>query len=450
MIASQGHAARRTAVLPAARRAVERTFRGRRPRWPAALRRVAAAVRPPAGATATPAPSPCGPAAGPEADRAEPAEPVDAADPAPPGNAAGPGSAARPADAAGPGNTTPPGDAAGSGNTARPADAAGPASAALAGPGDAAGDTTRVGPPGGRRDVHLLRRTIDKAWSDRILGLSAEAAFWQLLSLPPLFLALLGSLGYLSSTLGEQTVSDIEGQLLDAFSRAFTPSVVDQVIGPTVSEVLRDGRADVVSIGFLIALWAGSSATATFVNTITIAYGMRDLRGAVSSRLRALWLYLLTVVVGAVMLPVLVLGPSVLVRLVPEGVRGDAARLVSGLYWPVVGVVLLAGLVTFYHVAPPRALPWRRGVPGALLAAAVFLLGSTGLRAYISFVVGQGLSYGALAAPIAALLFFYVLAIAVLLGAELNAAIEELWPSRPTRRQRRRQAAATAAKVPGH
>jgi len=284
-----------------------------------------------------------------------------------------------------------------------------------------------------QRHVHLIRRTLAKAWDDRVLGLSAEAAFWQLLSLPPLFLALLGSIGYLSGLLGPDTVADIEATLLEAFSRAFTPSVVDQVIAPTVNEVLREGRAGVVSIGFLIGLWAGSSATSTFVNTVTIAYGMRDLRGAVHSRLLALGLYLLTVVIGVVLLPVMVLGPSRLVALFPQSIRSDLETVVSAAYWPAVAGLLLLGLVTFYHLAPPRRLPWHHGVPGAILAAVVFLLGSLGLRAYIGFVVGQGFTYGALAAPIGALLFFYVLALAVLLGAELNATMEQQWPSRPSR-----------------
>jgi membrane protein len=270
---------------------------------------------------------------------------------------------------------------------------------------------------------------VAKAWDDRVLGLSAEAAFWQLLSLAPLFLALLGSLGYLSGLLGADTVNEIEQTLLVAFSRVLTPSVVDQVVAPTIADVLREGRADVISIGFLIALWAGSSATATFVNTVTIAYGMRDLRGAVHSRLIALYLYLLTVVIGVVLLPVMVLGPGRLIRLFPRSIRGDVAAVVSAVYWPAVGGLLLVGLVTFYHLAPPRRLPWLRGLPGAILAGVVFLLGSIGLRTYIGFIVGQGFTYGTLAAPIGALLFFYVLALAVLIGAELNAAIEHTWPS---------------------
>jgi len=80
-------------------------------------------------------------------------------------------------------------------------------------------------------------------------------------------------------------------------------------------------------------------------------------------------------------------------------------------------------------LAPPRRLPWRRGVPGAILALVIFLAGSTGLREYITFIVAHNHAYGALAAPIAALLFFYLLALGVLLGAELNAEIEQRSPS---------------------
>ncbi|HYT10523.1 MAG TPA: YhjD/YihY/BrkB family envelope integrity protein, partial [Mycobacteriales bacterium] len=183
----------------------------------------------------------------------------------------------------------------------------------------------------------------------------------------------------------------------------------------------------------------------TFVNTVTIAYGMRDLRGAVHSRLLALFLYLLTVVIGVVLLPVMVLGPSRLVSLFPASIRSDVAAVVNTVYWPAVAGLLLLGLVTFYHLAPPRRLPWWRGLPGALLAAVVFLLGSLGLRTYIRLVVGQGFTYGALAAPIGALLFFYVLALAVLLGAELNATIEQTWPSRPEQPSRAGDAQPEAA-----
>ena len=140
--------------------------------------------------------------------------------------------------------------------------------------------------------------------------MSAEAAFWQLLSLPSLLLALIATLGYFTRVIGHTTIERTQTSLEKLFSKAFTPEVVTDLITPILHEVLTGGRPDVISIGFVLALWAGSSATATFVNTITIAYGMRDLRGPIRSRLLALWLFLGSVLIGVVLLPLLVLGPD--------------------------------------------------------------------------------------------------------------------------------------------
>jgi membrane protein len=275
----------------------------------------------------------------------------------------------------------------------------------------------------------LLKRTVVKAWHDRVLGLSAEAAFWQLLSLPSLFLALIATLGYVSRWFGTGTVDKTETQINNTLSRAFSHQVVNQVIAPTLHEVLHGDRADVISISFVLALWAGSSATATFVNTTTIAYDMRDLRGPVRSRLLALWLFLGTVALGVIVLPMLVLGPDLLRRAFPKSVRHTVSTLIDAGYYPVLVMFLLFGLTTFYKLALPRRLPWHRGLPGAAFAVLVFLAGSAGLRAYITFILDNNHAYGTLAAPIAALLFFFVLALGVLLGAELNSAIEERKPA---------------------
>jgi membrane protein len=278
----------------------------------------------------------------------------------------------------------------------------------------------------------LLRRTVAKAWKDRVLGLSAEAAFWQLLSLPSLFLALIATLGYASKWFGPSTVDRTEDRLESTLGSAFSQEVVREIIHPMLHDVLHGGRADIISVGFLIAVWAGSSATATFVNTITIAYDMRDLRGAVRSRLLALWLFLGSVVVGVVVLPLLVLGPTLLKRAIPRSARPTLNTLIDAGYYPVVVLLLLFALTTLYHLAPPRRLPWRRGLPGAVLAVLVFLGGAAGLRTYITFIVAHNhAAYGTIAAPIATLLFFFVLALGVLLGAEFNAAIEQYSPSKP-------------------
>jgi len=183
-------------------------------------------------------------------------------------------------------------------------------------------------------------------------------------------------------------------------------------------------------------LWAGSSALASLVDSITAAYHQHAVRHPVWQRIFALLLYVVALIGSVFVLPLTALGPDLIPKLLPAAARPTVAQLVGIFYYPGLGVLLMVGLATLYHVVLPNKLPWHRGLPGALLAMVVFLITSSALRLYISSVTAAGYTYGALAAPIAYLLFCFFIAMAIVLGAEFNSAIEELWPAHPTRRDR--------------
>ncbi|WP_462202924.1 YihY/virulence factor BrkB family protein [Frankia sp. CcWB3] len=281
-----------------------------------------------------------------------------------------------------------------------------------------------------RGPLRLARRTITNAWRHRVLGLAAEAGFWQLLSLPPLLLSLLGTLGYVGDAIGADALDRARQSILRGAGDLLTESVVDDAVRPTIDQILSRGRPDVISIGFVLSLWTGSTAMATFVNTITIAYGQRDLRSAVRSRLLALWLFLAQVASGVILLPALVLGPELISRIFDAGRHPLVSTLIPLLYWPVVGLVALAMLTSLYHLSLPVRQPWWRALPGAILALVCWLVGSGVLRYYLEIAFSNELVYGSLGSPVAVLLFFYITALAVLLGAELNAALDEQPPRR--------------------
>lgn len=288
------------------------------------------------------------------------------------------------------------------------------------------------------RPLRLVWRTLVRAWFDGIFGMSAQAAFWMTLSLPPLLLGLLGSLGFVSRLFGNATVSAVQGEILELATKVFSPAVVDQIIRPTVTDILTKGHSSIVSVGFVLSLWAGSSALASLVDSITAAHRQHTVRNPVWQRTFALLLYAVLLIGSVFVLPLLALGPGLIPGLFPGSVRSTVAELVGILYYPVLAVLLVPGLATLYKVVLPNKLPWHRGLPGALLAMVVFLISSTGLRLYIAWVTSTGYTYGALATPIAFLLFSFFIAMAVILGAEFNHSIEEFWPSHATRRERRR------------
>ncbi|WP_455358305.1 YihY/virulence factor BrkB family protein [Streptomyces sp. SYSU K21746] len=270
----------------------------------------------------------------------------------------------------------------------------------------------------------LLKDTVDSAIEYRILGLAAEAAFFTLLSLPPLFLSLIGLLGYVDGWTNTSTVAGIEQNILGAVGTILSDRGVNDIAKPLLDDVTQRGRPDLISLGFAFALWSGSRAVNVFIDTITVMYGLDGHRGIVKTRLLAFLLYLVALVIGAVVLPLMVAGPDAVVSLVPWG-----TELVSVLYWPTVTLLSIAFLTTLYHVSVPVRSPWIEDVPGALVALAMWVLGSFLLRLYLTNTVEGPTIYGSLAAPVAVLLWIGISAFAVLVGAAVNAAIDRVWPS---------------------
>lgn len=269
----------------------------------------------------------------------------------------------------------------------------------------------------------LLKDTVNSCIEYRVTGLAAEAAFFTLLSLPPLLLGLLGLLGYWDDWTGTNTIGSIQENILKASATVLSDKGVNEIAKPLLRDVTK-GRPDVISVGFAIALWSGSRAVNVFVDTITIMYGLEGKRGIVRTRLLAFLLYIVALLVGAVALPLMVAGPEAVVDIVPW-----SADVVRFLYWPVVILLSIAFLTTLYHVSVPVRSPWQEDIPGALVALTMWVIGSLLLRIYLTHTV-EGLTiYGSLAAPVAVLLWIGVSAFAVLVGAAVNAALDRVWPS---------------------
>ncbi|GAA3389538.1 MULTISPECIES: YihY/virulence factor BrkB family protein [Streptomyces] len=270
----------------------------------------------------------------------------------------------------------------------------------------------------------LLKDTVNSCIEYRILGLAAEAAFFTLLSLPPLLLGLIALLGYADEWTNTDTVASIEENILHAARTVLSDRGVNEIARPLLEDVTHGKRPDLISLGFAIALWSGSRAVNVFIDTITVMYGLDGHRGIVKTRLLAFLLYIIALIIGAVVLPLAVVGPDRVVEFVPFG-----TEVVSVLYWPAVILLSIAFLTTLYHVSVPVRSPWIEDIPGALVALAMWVLGSFLLRIYLTSQVEGPTIYGSLAAPIAVLLWIGISAFAVLVGAAVNAAIDRVWPS---------------------
>ena len=169
----------------------------------------------------------------------------------------------------------------------------------------------------------LVSRTLVRAWDDNIFSEAAAAAFWQTLSLPPLLLGLFGVLSYVGDIFGPNTITAVQNQVVDLVGEVFSRQAVEDIIAPTVTDILTTARAEVVSIGFVISLWSGSSAMSSFVDAITRAHEQYLLRNPVWQRTLALLLYVVGLLTGIVALPIVAIGPLRLARVRTRLVAAD-------------------------------------------------------------------------------------------------------------------------------
>jgi membrane protein len=264
-----------------------------------------------------------------------------------------------------------------------------------------------------------LGDTAAVALSTRLTGLAAEAAFWVVFAVPWLILAMVSGLSKVQDRVGVDAVTSLRGAALDLADEVLTPEAIDNLLVPLLDEILVQGRASLTVLGTIAALWAGSRLIHALVEGMTIVYQREGLRGFVATRLVSLGMYVAGVAGLVVVIPLVVAGPALLVRVVP-GAQGLASTvLLVGLE---AGLVLVL-VVSLYHFAVPHRTPWRADLPGGLLALALWGLLSFALRWYFAWLFREGSVYGAISAPIAVMLWAYATCLALLIGAAFNGAI---------------------------
>ncbi len=289
----------------------------------------------------------------------------------------------------------------------------------------------------------LITGTTAICFRYRVTGLASEAAFFALVSLPPLVMGVVGTIGLVANRLPEDTLDQLRTRGIDAASQVLQPDVVQSLVVPLIDSVIDGAGFPITIIGLAIMLWSGSRWLNVYVDTITIMYGLNGHRHFLKTRALSFSLYLLVMLVGVILLPLLAVGPDLLGRLAPSW-----SGAIDAAYFPVVGGISILFLTSLYHVSVPVRTPWRRDLPGAGLALGIWLVGSFVLRFYLGATVSSSSAYGSLAAAIAVLFWLYVTALAVLIGAGLNAVVDRTWPIADTedaREERTVEAAQEAA-----
>ena len=159
------------------------------------------------------------------------------------------------------------------------------------------------------------------------------------------------------------------------------------------------------------------------LSALNVAYDTVEQRGILGFQLIALAMTLCAVVAAVLAIAVLVFLPTVISFV---GLSDYSAGLVNAFSMALLVVLVVGTIALLYRYGPSRGrLPERRIFPGAVLATLLWLIASAGLSFYVSHIAQLGVTYGPLGAVVAIMLWFYLSAYAVLLGAEVNAQLEQ-------------------------
>lgn len=260
---------------------------------------------------------------------------------------------------------------------------------------------------------------------DRVTGLAAEVAFFGFLSLVPALIASAAALT-LVPRFGDGTSANVEETVIGWLQGLLTES------GSEVVDATRDlfdrSNGDVFSIAVVVALWSGSRGVDAVVQAIVQVSNHVERRKWWRRRLISLGLLLATVLSGVVTVSMFVVGPLLGgARSLTETFGFGSAFLVAWQWFrlPLAGAALVGWALLVLHVARPHARAWRVDLPGAVVTAVLWLLASAGLRVYVGTIGRSNPALGALGGPVIVLLWFYLLAAALLVGAEISQQVQE-------------------------
>lgn len=263
------------------------------------------------------------------------------------------------------------------------------------------------------RVLPRVRELLAALRERRATSLAAVAAFYGLLSIPPLLVGLVATAALVAIALGPEVVDRLTDDLLSAAGRLLSPEATADLVRPMITEVLDQPRPVVLSLGYLFAIWSASRMVNAVIQGIELLTEQDELRSNLSTRWLAVKALLIGLVVITVVLPLLAVGPANL--LAWTGVT--PVLLVA--VWVLVGFLAVLAVGWFYRTAVPRRPPWPRALIGAVFAVTGWGIGSLGLQIWLSRATSGASLYGPLSAPIALLLWLQMLALVTLIGAAI-------------------------------
>jgi membrane protein len=261
-----------------------------------------------------------------------------------------------------------------------------------------------------------------RAWAeskvDQVPLLAAGVAFYSFLSLFPAMIAAVTIYGLVAdpATVERQTKAISDALPADA------ASIITEQMDAIASQPEQSLGLGLI-IALALALWSASGGVGNIVTAVNIAYDEEETRGFVKRKALALAFTLGAILFVVVAVTLIAVTPLLLNAFVPEGVL---SVLLNAARWVGVVIAVAIALAVLYRYAPDRDSPKFAWVSvGAAVATVIWVIASVGFSLYVENFGSYSKTYGALAGVAILMLWLWITAFIVLLGAEINAEAEQ-------------------------
>ncbi|MBM3105133.1 YihY/virulence factor BrkB family protein [Pseudomonas sp. V1] len=264
----------------------------------------------------------------------------------------------------------------------------------------------------------VLVRTVKEFLDDEMSTYASALAYQMLFSLFPFLLFLIALIGFLH-------LPDFFSWLRLQSEMVLPPQALEQV-NPVIDQ-LQQSKGGLLSVGIVIALWTASAGVRLMMSAMNAAYDVVEGR-PVWKRIPLSVVY--TVGIAGMLLAaaaLMVLGPQVMEWIASQvGMQEFIVTLWTILRWPAIIILMMVAVALIYYVMPDVKQEFRFITPGSVLAVVVWIIASLGFGYYVKTFADYNAMYGSIGAIIVLLLYFYISAAVLLLGAEMNAVIEHM------------------------
>ena len=267
----------------------------------------------------------------------------------------------------------------------------------------------------------LLKRTFWESIADDVPSLAAQQAYFFFFALFPALLALISIASFFP-------VANLMDEIVQRLSNVAPPDVIN-IIGEQLTKISESKAGGILTIAFLFTIWSSSNALLSMITTLNAAYDITESRPWWKTRLTAIALTVGMALFILVSVALIMVGPAFAERMAVSMNLGPAFEWSwKILQWPVVFLMVATAIALVYYFAPDAEQDWVWITPGSILATALWVIVSLGLKFYLATAGGYNETYGAIGAVMVLMLWFYLSGLAILIGAELNAEIEHASP----------------------